>query len=233
MTGSAAVNPPNVLIIADEPEFAHTLMARWHSERVEPAFTVISSDLWHGNSAGEHHIAIVGPVRGGRLSPVLKTLDSASRPTICIAGEAQQPHELRDLHPRVLCVEKTASWPDVVITLATEGIRRVEMMSRARKAEQLAAANQRDAVIGRYMLEQRHGLNNALTSILGNAELLLLEPPSDDPQLREQLETIQTMSLQMREILHRMSSLATELQFEEKQSLGETKVASQSFVSGT
>ena len=34
----------------------------------------------------------------------------------------------------------------------------------------------RHATLGRYMLEMRPSINNALTSVLGNADLLLLEP---------------------------------------------------------
>jgi len=71
--------------------------------------------------------------------------------------------------------------------------------------------------LGRYMLEMRHSLNNALTSVLGNSELMLLEPGSLSAAARSQIDTIRNMALRMHEILQRFSSLEKELRFAEKQ----------------
>jgi signal transduction histidine kinase len=65
--------------------------------------------------------------------------------------------------------------------------------------------------LGRYILEMRHSLNNALTSILGNSELLLLEPGSRSTDERVQIETIRDMSLRIHEVLRRFSSLDKEM----------------------
>ncbi len=96
-----------------------------------------------------------------------------------------------------------------------------------------AQAEQRDATLGRYMAEMRHALNNALTSVLGNAELLLLEPGAMPPQMREQVATIHNMALRIHEIVQRFSSLEMEMNFEEKASHGETKLQSQLYASGS
>ena len=61
------------------------------------------------------------------------------------------------------------------------------------------------------MLEMRHGLNNALTSVLGNSDLLLLEPGSLSAQARAQLETVRNMTLRIHEVLQRFSSLEKEM----------------------
>ncbi len=61
------------------------------------------------------------------------------------------------------------------------------------------------------MREMLHNLNNALTSVLGNSELLLLEPASLSPGPQSQIETIRNMALRMNEILQRFSSLEKEL----------------------
>ena len=45
-----------------------------------------------------------------------------------------------------------------------------------RESEQARTAAEAEATLGRYMSEMRTTVNNALTSVLGNAELLLLEP---------------------------------------------------------
>jgi hypothetical protein len=47
--------------------------------------------------------------------------------------------------------------------------------------------------------------------VLGNAELLLMEPESFSPEIRDQLQTIHSMSLRIHEILMRFSSIEIEL----------------------
>ena len=102
-------------------------------------------------------------------------------------------------------------WLDALVLLATEVLRRVDAVTRARRAEQSAASVQMNATLGRYMLEMRHNLNNALTSVLGNSELLLLEPGALSAPVRDQIDTIRTMALRIHEIVQRFSSLETEL----------------------
>jgi signal transduction histidine kinase len=57
----------------------------------------------------------------------------------------------------------------------------------------------------------RHTLNNMLTAMLGNSELLLLEPGTLSAEARSQIETIRNMALRIHEILRRFSSLEKEL----------------------
>lgn len=220
------MNQPNILIIADDAEFPRIVLARWQSERTVPAFTVMSSDLWNGTVNTNYDIAIVGPIRSGRLSPILKSLDSPARPTICIAEDGGTLQSVRDQNPRVLALQVFEGWLDAVVLLATESLKRVEASARAKKAEQAILLNNRYAVLGRYMLDVRHNINNALTSVLGNAELLLLEPEQFSAQVKDQLETIHDMSLRMHETLQRFSSLDSEMQFAEKESQGETNASS-------
>ena len=227
------MNAPNVLIISDEADFAKNLMARWHAERSEPAFTLMSSDLWNGSNDAQYEVAIVGPVRSGRLAPVLKSLDTPLRPTICVVDDATQFRNIHEQHPRVLAIRSIEGWLDAVVAIISEAIRRVEAQARVRKAEQSASQNHRNATLGKYMLDMRHNLNNALTSVLGNAELLLMQPDVLPTQIKDQLETIHSMSMRMHEILQRFSSLETEMNFAERQSLSETKHSAQSFVAGT
>lgn len=227
------MNAPNVLIIADEPEFARNVIARWHAERSEPAFTLMSSDLWNGPNDAQYDVAIVGPIRSGRFTPILKSLDTPSRPTVCVFEDGNNLRVLREIHPRVLAVRQIEGWLDAVVAVVTEGIRRVEAQGRARKAESVAAQSQQMAALGRYMLDMRHNLNNALTSVLGNAELVMMQSEGVPQVMRDQLETIRAMSLRIHEIMQRFSSLEAEMQFSERQSLSETKSAPQTFVSGT
>jgi signal transduction histidine kinase len=90
-------------------------------------------------------------------------------------------------------------------------VHRSRAESRARAAEQSCTTLDRQATLGRYMLEMRHSLNNALTSVLGNSDLLLLEPGSLSAQTRSQIETIRNMALRIHEIMQRFSSLEKEM----------------------
>jgi signal transduction histidine kinase len=69
----------------------------------------------------------------------------------------------------------------------------------------------------------KHNVNNALTSILGNAELLLLEPGQLSAQSLHQVKTVHSMTLRIHEIMQRFSSLASEMREAENASQAETE----------
>jgi len=60
------------------------------------------------------------------------------------------------------------------------------------------------------MVEMHSSINNALTSVLGNAELLKLEPGLPASALA-QADTIHNMALRLHEVFQRFSSLEKEL----------------------
>jgi len=102
-------------------------------------------------------------------------------------------------------------WLNVLIPAASEAVLRARAEARARSAEQACARLEREAMLGRYMLEMRHGLNNALTSLLGNSDLLLIEPGTLSAHARAQIETMRNMTLRIHEVLQRFSSLEKEM----------------------
>ena len=220
----------DVLIIADEAEFARSVVARWQMERVVPAFTLMSSDLCRNANIAIHGLAIVGPRVRGR-DAVLKGLEKTGIPALVVAadGDASQ---IRNAHPRTLVLRQTDGWLAVQIQIAAEILRRAQVQRYLQQAEQVMAVCQRNATLGRYMLEMRHGLNNCLTSVLGNAELLLLEPGMLSAEARDQVHTIHTMAMRMHEVMARFSSLESEMQFAEKGSHSETGPVSQVPISG-
>lgn len=209
---------PNVLVVCDDAEFAQALLARWQWERAIPSFTQVESDSLNGPAAPECDLALVGPVRAGRQIPVLKALEASGRSVVCLVSPPTEM--IRQMFPRILFIVGPVS-EDVIVLIAVETLRRLEATARARRAEQTVAKLNHHAALGKYMLEVRHGLNNALTSVLGNSELLLMNADSYETQAREQLETIHTMSLRIHETMFRFSSLENEMQFAEKQSHSE------------
>jgi signal transduction histidine kinase len=224
---------PTVLVVSDEADFSRTVVNRWQLERSVPAFTVMSSALCGGASAAAYDVAVVGCVANERLSAVFAVLSACSSPIVFVAKDGASAKAVHEAHPRALILRQYEGWAEALVLLAGESLRKVEALNRAERSEQKYALQERDATLGRYMSEMRHSLNNALTSVLGNAELLLLEPGSMSTDMREQVDTIHRMALRIHEIVQRFSSLETEMSFVEKDSQLETKTKSQAFASGT
>src|SRR5579863_7053093 len=184
------MNSHVVLIIADDAAFPRDLLARWQTERIVPAFTVMSTELFHGAPLGNFDVGIIGPVRNGRLASILKNMDTAMHPVICVLETASQLQSVRMEYPRLLLMQQLEGWLDALLLAASECLKRVDLTARVRKAEQAASIHARNAALGRYMLDNRHGFNNLLTSVLGNSELLLTECRNLPETARDQLDTI-------------------------------------------
>jgi len=230
MTGRP-LNQASVLIVSDDTEFARTVVARWQAERHVPEITLATSDVWHAASALNYELLIVGPVRDGKCPAILSSL-AVSRGTaaVYVTEDTKDVSAVRAEHPHLLVVPRQDGWISTLILISSEALRRVEAVGRGQRAERLAVESQSLATLGRYMLEMRPSVNNALTSVLGNADLLLLEPGQISSVCRDQIRTIHTMALRLNEIMQRFSSLATEMRACENESQAETETASQGLV---
>jgi hypothetical protein len=221
----------SVLIVSDDTEFARTVAARWQSERHVPEITLVTSDVWNSASILGSHLVIAGPVRNGKLDAILAAVNAAPRLAgVYLASEQKDLARVVRHYPHLLVVLRREDWWGTLIVIAIEALRRVEAVERARRAERQAIASQGLATLGRYMLEMRPSVNNALTSVLGNADLLLLEPGQAPSEIREQILAIQTMALRLNEIVQRFSSLAAQVRTGEKVSQAETEPALYGFL---
>jgi signal transduction histidine kinase len=223
----------SVLIVSDDTEFARTVAARWQAEHRVPEITLTTSDVWQASTAEGYNLVIVGPVRNNKISAILSALSSISTAAaVYVSSEARDVPQLAAEHPHVLVIPREDGWIGTLILVAAEALRRAAATARAQRAERVAAEAQRNAVLGRYMLEMRPSVNNALTSVLGNADLLLLDPVPIHPDAREQIRTIHTMALRLNEIMQRFSSVAAEMRAGEKESQAETNSVSQISTAG-
>jgi signal transduction histidine kinase len=223
----------SVLIVSDNTEFARTVAARWQAERRVPEITLTTSDVWQASAAEGYNLVIVGPVRDNKISAILSALNTIpTAATIYVSTEAENVPHLASEHPHALIIPSEDGWIGTLILVAGEALRRAAATARAQRAERIAAEAQRNAILGRYMLDMRPSVNNALTSVLGNADLLLLEPGQIHPDAREQIRTIHTMALRLHEIMQRFSSVAAEMRAGEKESQAETNSASQISAAG-
>ncbi len=220
------MNQPTVVIISDDPEFSAAISSRWQLERTAPAFTVVSGDLCQAMTSETFDLAIIGNVHAELQSSVLKVLEQLDRPVLLVQDEALLGIQVADKNPRLLTLPRQEGWLETLVLVASEILRRCEALARLRRAEQTSAVLERQAALGRYIIEMRHNLNNALTSILGNAELLLLDSNRLSGKPHSQIETIRNMALRMNEILKRFSSLEKELNVAARQSESEPRAKS-------
>jgi signal transduction histidine kinase len=215
----------SVLILTDEPEFARIAAGCWQAQRKSPDITVLNSKLWRNYDASAHDLIVVGPISGRKHQEVLRSLDHEPAVILCVLADARESEELRARYPRVLHVQQREDWANTLLLLAGETLRRVEGLGFAKQAEREAAKYQHLATLGRYMTDMKHSVNNALTSMLGNAELLLLEPGQLSSQSLAQIRTIHSMAMRINEIMVRFSSLASEMREAENASQAETEAA--------
>jgi signal transduction histidine kinase len=224
------VDQPSILIISDDAELSRAVTSRWQSERTVPSFTLMSSDVCLGFDPDTFHLAIAGALRPQALSVVLEAMDAAGKRVLFVSEDMRVVQTVRDRWPGIAIMRQQENWLDTLVLVAGEILHRVIAETEARRFEQANALLERQALLGRYMLEMRHTINNTLTSVLGNSELLLLEPGSLSAGARSQIETIRNMSLRMHEILQRFSSLEKELTVVDRQAEKESGGKSQAAV---
>ena len=217
------MDTPTVLIISDDVDFSRRITARWQMERNVPTFTLLSGELWPRFVVDIFDVAIVGQLRRDLLSVVLEPLHSTGQPIFCVCHDSATAQLVRDRWPRVSILRPSEHWLETLVLAAAEAVHRSRAESRARAAELCRAALEREATLGRYMLEMRHSMNNALTSVLGNSDLLLLEPGSLSAQTRAQIETIRNMTLRIHEIMQRFSSLDKEMNVVAQQAVQDSR----------
>jgi signal transduction histidine kinase len=221
------VKQPTVLIISDNAAFSSAITARWKQERSQPAFTLMGSDVCHELDPGAFDLAIVGEVNSSARARLEKLLAAAKNPSILIVAQTEDVQSQTGAWTKVLRQAKSAenarksenhrAWLDVLVGVAAEMLLHAKTASAARRLEQQNTVLERQAALGHYMLEVRHNLNNALTSILGNSELILLDGDQFPGSIYAQVETIRNMAIRINEILQRFTSLEKELTVGEEQ----------------
>jgi hypothetical protein len=159
------------------------------------------------------------------LNKTLKqSLIAAGKPAIVIHSDPSL--DLYNIHGAVLDLRREPGvWPAIAGLVGREILRRSQAESRARDAEKTSAAAQAEATLGRYMVEMRTNVNNALTTVLGNAELLVQEPGLP-ATVQAQADAIRNMALRLHEVFQRFSSIEKELNVASRDSDKKTLTAS-------
>ncbi len=202
------MEPTTVLLISEDAEFFNSVPARWPAGTNIPSFTLMNGDLCPSFDPETFDLAIVVKVRAEILTRLMKALSPAGNPILLVAS---QPVDSSRFPDHALVIQEQEGWLDTLLLVASQVLQRCEAVKYARLTAEAHASAEREATLGRYMLETRHSVNNALTSVMGNAELLLLDGQSLPQEARLQVETIRNMSLRIHETMQRFSSLEKEL----------------------
>jgi signal transduction histidine kinase len=214
----------HVFVISDDANFARAIAARWQSEWRISISTHGSSDVREITGLESHSLAILGPVRDGALEPLLRKIETTGA-AICVCSSAEEERSLALDHLTALFIPPGDARLDTLMMISSEIAKRLDAEARVHQAESSAELLQSESTLGRSMLEMRHVVNDALTSLLGNADLLLLSEDPLTPQSREQILTIRKMALRLSEIMKRFSSLAAGLDAVENASQTETSAS--------
>ena len=166
---------PTILIVSDDPTFSSAVTTRWQKERVAPAFVMMGGELCLDLRSDTFDMAIIGVVNPGILEKVLHALEATGNPAILVSERMVEPGQR--LHEKLRIIQKTTSegWLDILMQLAPEVLSRRNAQLLCRQLQHTCSSLQHQAELGNYIIGVRHSLNNALTSILGNSELLLLD----------------------------------------------------------
>lgn len=204
-----------ILVVSGDREFVDALAQSWHRLRYSPEFMVASADA----AAAFPRCAVV-------LTDDLAVLPQLSAGVvlaIAVIAGAAMPEAGGKLRVVRMARNGHSGWAEPAAALAQETALRLDAQAQVAEGKQRLREMERLAALGRFIVEARHGLGNALTGVLGHSELLLLENEGMRGEVRAQLETIHSMSLKMHETFHRLASLEMELRVAERQAERETQ----------
>jgi hypothetical protein len=210
-----------ILIVSDDAEFVRAISARWRKEKDSPSITAVSTNIGGQANPSGYVLVVVGPLRGGTALPEAPALHLDS--TVCVVGDLASLESVHARHADWLLLPEYPGWTEALLSVVREVLRRTTAEKRAREAELTNHAHQRFGVLGKSLLEARPGMVNALTSLLGNADLILLSEQPLPAECREQVRTIRTMALRLNEMVQRLSSLESEMELNDRKSQVETR----------
>ena len=202
-------NRSTVLILSSDPAFSRAVTEHW-PDAPAADFVVLKEDLLRELQRDTYDLAIADVSSEARSEALTAALSCNQKPAILIAAAPCSGHAVPGLQPNVIRLRRAPSWEEFAGHLGSEILRRCQAELRAREAERSCDAAKAEAMLGRYMAEMRHTVNNALTSVLGNAELLQLEPGLP-ATVMAQADTIRNMALRLHEVFQRFSSIEKEL----------------------
>ncbi|MBV8208374.1 MAG: hypothetical protein JO041_16435 [Acidobacteria bacterium] len=213
---------PTVLLISDDRNFAPELISAWQRCGPAPDFVCMTGEVPAGEGTSSFSLAIIGPVNAARAEAALERLARVARPVILVTRDPQVLTMARTSAAAPISIRRLGDWRSAVVRCAAACLGHAPEPSRFADDH----SGQRELLLGRCLVETRHALNNALTSIIGNAELMLAGTQDLPQEIRENAATIYEMSLELHAMFRHMAALESEWQREHQaEDAGEELVA--------
>ena len=223
MINNGSHKPANsqwVLIVTDNASFGRDLTTHWQTQHEVPEFTTVSSEgsefigIEKFPPLDGYDLAVTGKIPKEHLHSVLHRTRHV--PAVLVwTPPGVAPSDLREEFPNTLPLRECASMVESTVAVGVALLLRTEYQKRVACTEGLAGDDKIHAALGRYMVESRPNLNNALTSILGTAELMELGNFRSGERVREDVKTIHMMALRIQSMLQHFSVVEAELKLKE------------------
>jgi signal transduction histidine kinase len=209
------VERPTVLIVSDEVEFSEAIRSHWQAAGNTPAFVVKA-----GSEGADDNfdLAIAGGLHGSAAA-VLEALRGTGKPVVHVSRLNGGMPKLTG----VVSLPEAPGWTELLAIVVREVLEKERAAAELARALEANSQLQHQASLGKYMIDTRHNVNNALTSILGNCDLILLDEEQLPGTVKNQVETIRNMGMRLNEIMQRFSSLQKEMQLIEQQKKASAK----------
>jgi signal transduction histidine kinase len=197
------------LILLLEPEESARLRRRWRKE--EPAFQLASFSSapealacvreGHADAIicdlaillGEPGAVLLSPRESAQAVPVVALVPPGMELSAAILLE----------EGKIECVRKTGNFE----RLLAARLRRLLQATQAQTAPAGPEAKPPPLDPEELGVILRHEINNPLTGILGNAELVLEASEELDPVLRQRLETIVSLAVRLRDLIRNLEQM--------------------------
>jgi signal transduction histidine kinase len=211
--------PQTALLITDDSDFRRNVVELWSIDGKPPLVVCVPSEQSPGGEVAWCDAVILGPVRPENLATALLATASGP-PAVAFLPWGVSLPQVQAANPNILPLHSSDDAVELAVLIGNALLRRTAIERQLRQEQSEVRDSRRNAALGRFMIESRHSFNNALTTVLGTAELLLLLDASrlDDEQ-REQVRTVHAMAMRLYQMIVRFSALEAEMKLAESKVL--------------
>jgi signal transduction histidine kinase len=198
-----------VLIVSGDPEFNAALLRSWQVAGSVPEYQVVEP-----GAPCECPASCVAVLDGAKLHSRF----SAEIPMVITVTGGELVPVIVEAGRRIVQLRRDTGWAEIAAALALQCVLRQQALQRGDELEERLLKTERFSALGRFIAGHQHDMANALTGLMGHAELLMTEPGISH-EVRQKMGTIHAMSLRLHDVLQKLSSLDRELRVAERQAM--------------
>ena len=196
-----------VLIVSGDSEFNAALLRSWQVAGSVPEYQVVEPD-----APCEWPVSCVAVLDGAKLHLRLP----ADIPMVIMVTGGELVPVIVEVGRRIVQLRRDQGWAEIAAALALECVLREQALRRGDELEERLIKTERFSALGKFVAGHQHEMANALTGLMGHAELLMTERDISQ-EFRHKIGTIHAMSLRIHDVLQKLSSLDRELRVAERQ----------------